>query len=1260
MKDELHNKSKKVRRSTHKSEVSNVENQQQMDALKQTVKIAEDKTKQLEIALNIIRQANISSKNKKKRDSLLQDSCDKLIKAREYYSVWIVLFDELGNLITSRSDSGIGHDFKTIIKRLKTGKSLKCIENAVSNSDVTVSDNPLINCCDCPLSMLYYGIECVSIQFKYHTRYGIITASLPHTLAHDIKEQKFLKEIADSLSSALYTIELEEERKLIEGTLRESEEKHRLLLESLHEGVWQIDAEGLSTFINPRMAQMLGYTVAEILGKHLFTFMDKQNIKRASYLFKRREKGISEQHEFEFIKKDGSILYANLGASPIINEEGEFLGSIAGVQDITERKRIEEELQRKELYFRTLIEGNTDGIMVLKRDGTIRYESPGCLRLLGYTLEERIGHSALDPIHPEDLQAASATFGQLASGLQARAELRARHKDGSWHIIEATLSNLLDDPSVKGIVVNLHDITERKQAEEALKESEEKYSTVVEQATEGITIIQDKLIKFANKHMAEMSGYTVEELTGMSTFDLVPPEFAPVLAERFAQRAKTQAVSETFYTQLLCKNGTVKEMENSTRLIQYEGRSAALGITRDITERKRMEEMLQESEERNRALVEAVGKAGTGIAILQTTPSSGAAIVFANKQASSISGYSHKELLSMSLKDVMAPEEYTKIITRYTNRQKGLTVRGYYETNIICKDGTLLPVEIGATALKLRSGIATVVYFKEIASRKKAEEKIALHTKHMQAILSVAQLINQTPTMNKMLTSALDKLNRVMSTDKACVYLIDFENKCLKMKSCRGISDKNIRRYSNLKLTEEQLHNLLMWKDPGTDFETIFGKTTGDRLKAALERNKACSYAMVPLLLKDKVIGILYNISDKDRTITEDDIKFLTAIAYEMSIGISNIQLLKRTVEMSLTDELTGLYNRRHFYETIETEMYRTKRYGQPFSLVLLDLDGFKEYNDKFGHTSGDAVLQLFAKKLKTALRKTDIACRYGGDEFAIILPSTDSKSAKTIIERFRTRWHKNYEKLLPIMKIPIDFSCGIAKFPDNSDSADGLVFLADTAMYCAKTDREHKSMLAAEISSIPSNILQAATQEHIYALAATVDAKDPHTYGHSKRVAAIAEKIGKAIGLSKEELYELYAAALLHDIGKIGVPDSILTKPERLTPEEWAIIKNHSTEGANIVGYVKELANLVPTIMHHHEWYDGKGYPYGLKGDTIPLGARITSVADAYDTMTTERPYRNLVSPEQACEELNRCSGTQFDPMVVDIWCKTILEPNL
>lgn len=192
-------------------------------------------------------------------------------------------------------------------------------------------------------------------------------------------------------------------------------------------------------------------------------------------------------------------------------------------------------------------------------------------------------------------------------------------------------------------------------------------------------------------------------------------------------------------------------------------------------------------------------------------------------------------------------------------------------------------------------------------------------------------------------------------------------------------------------------------------------------------------------------------------------------------------------------------------------------------------------------------------------------------------------------------------------------------------------------------------------VEMIPAEVLTTATRNQIIALAATVDAKDPYTITHSKGVAEIAETIGEAAHISKKALSDLRDAALLHDIGKLGVPDAILTKPDNLSGADWEIMKKHAAEGARIVGFVEELAPLVPLIRHHHERYDGTGYPDGLKGEAIPLGARILCIADAYDTMTTPRGYREVLSREDALEELRWCSEKQFDPGLVEAFCRAV-----
>jgi len=467
-----------------------------------------------------------------------------------------------------------------------------------------------------------------------------------------------------------------------------------------------------------------------------------------------------------------------------------------------------------------------------------------------------------------------------------------------------------------------------------------------------------------------------------------------------------------------------------------------------------------------------------------------------------------------------------------------------------------------------------------------------------------------------------------------------------------ALVDFNDRAHENLGYTREELQKL---KTP--DFEVIESAEevaehiekivkqgtdtfeTKHRTKSGEIRDVEVSCRAISIGGRNFVQAIWRDITERKRA--EEELR----------------ESARRIRELSITDELTGLYNRRHFYEVLETEMYRVQRYGHSLSVVMLDLDGFKEYNDTFGHTSGDAVLKSFAQTLKSALRRTDTAFRYGGDEFTIILPLTGAERARKIADRIRSKWLQAPKAEKLVLETPLGLSAGVAEYPENAETADGLAFLANTALYRSKREGGNKSILVSDLGALRPDVVDRATLDQVYALSATVDAKDPYTYGHSKRVATISEMMGKAIGLSQKELADLNAAGLLHDIGKVGVTGAILTKPAKPTKDEWKLIRKHSAEGAKIVRYVRELTALVPMIRHHHEWYDGTGYPDGLKGEDIPLGARILAIADAYDTMTTARTYRYVVSQEEALEELRRCSRTQFDPELVEAFSRAMDE---
>jgi diguanylate cyclase (GGDEF)-like protein/putative nucleotidyltransferase with HDIG domain len=383
----------------------------------------------------------------------------------------------------------------------------------------------------------------------------------------------------------------------------------------------------------------------------------------------------------------------------------------------------------------------------------------------------------------------------------------------------------------------------------------------------------------------------------------------------------------------------------------------------------------------------------------------------------------------------------------------------------------------------------------------------------------------------------------------------------------------------------------------------------------------------------------------------------MMSMASQAGIIIENAQLYSQAVAWATTDGLTELYNHRHFHERLDHEIGRGSRFGTIFCLIILDIDLFKAYNDIYGHLAGDEVLRKVGMCITTSIRSIDMAFRYGGEEFAAILPETQIDDAYRVAERIR----KTIEVQASSGAVPITASFGVASWPIDGVMKEEVIARADAALYRAKQTGRNRTCISSEITKPEISPIgielesKARALSIIYALAATVDAKDHYTYGHSRKVSQYAVALSEALGLPQDKIATIRAAGLLHDIGKIAIPDSILNKKGTLTEEEWKPVTAHPELGVEILRHVIDLVNCLPAILHHHEHHDGKGYPSGLKGKNIPLEARLLAIADAYDAMTSLRPYREQLPPEQALDELKRCSGTQFDPKLVDIFVKTI-----
>jgi diguanylate cyclase (GGDEF)-like protein len=353
---------------------------------------------------------------------------------------------------------------------------------------------------------------------------------------------------------------------------------------------------------------------------------------------------------------------------------------------------------------------------------------------------------------------------------------------------------------------------------------------------------------------------------------------------------------------------------------------------------------------------------------------------------------------------------------------------------------------------------------------------------------------------------------------------------------------------------------------------------------------------------------------------------------------------VERLAEMAITDPLTGLRNHRAFHEDIARELQRVGRSGVPLALVLLDLDDLKAVNDSHGHQAGDERLQALADAIRATGRGADIAYRVGGDEFAVILPDARSWGALEFAQRLRAATRAGAHGAGPFTA-----TAGISEAL-TLRLKDELVREADLALIGAK--RIHQDVVIYGPDLAPGVDRGVEEDEHhtrtlASALARAVDAKDSYTRSHCQTVSQLCGLIGAELGLDAGRLTRMRLAGLLHDVGKIGVPDAILNKPAKLTDDEYEHMKRHSLLGYDIV-QAADMEVEARWVRHHHERFDGGGYPDGLAGEEIPLESRVILVADAFEAMTSDRPYRQAPGQSFAIIELGRHAGTQFDPAVV------------
>lgn len=653
----------------------------------------------------------------------------------------------------------------------------------------------------------------------------------------------------------------------------------------------------------------------------------------------------------------------------------------------------------------------------------------------------------------------------------------------------------------------------------------------------------------------------------------------------------------------------------------------------DITPLKKHAEKLEASERRYRGFIHHAPFC-VMVADVETKE-----IIYSNPMMLEMFGYEEAEVVGMKVHE-FHPEPYRKLALQ--ELQEIIQGNKTQTVDLPCrrKDGSEFIASISAMSTEIDDKIRVVGFVLDITERRNTEEalKRQLASEKLISEISSSLVSVSSGNLGKKVNRALRLMGDFFNVDRA--YIFQFAENELSMKNTFEWCAPGID--SQKDVLQDILIEQFPWWEKQLRVTGIISVEDRDNMPAdaAMEQqflaeHDTLSVLCLPMMRNKEVTGFIgFDSVQHTRDWSSEEISVLGILNNIISDSFNRYRSDEDILYLSYHDKLTGLYNRRFFEE--ELKRMDTER-QLPLSVIIGDVNGLKITNDVFGHMAGDRLLKMIAKIVSESCRDDDVVARWGGDEFVVLLPKTSSESAGMICKRIYLDCEA--AKFYPVHA---SISLGHATKTHMNQSIEQVINSAEDWMYRRKL-MESRNFRSSMVSSLIS----------------TLSEKSFETVGHTERMGKMSQQMGKAMGLSEEEIESLSLLAMLHDIGKVVIPEDILTKPGKLTEDERIEIKRHSEIGYRIAQSTSELSQLAELILCIHERWDGTGYPNHLKGEEIPKLSRIVAVIDAYDVMTHERPYREAVSHEQAVNEIEACAGTQFDPRVVDVFLEFMKENN-